>query len=263
MAKWLKIKPRSEAERYFLRAMGFDPKSTLPLPKELLERSFAAQSNGTFNRYLSLVVAIHNASGVKPPDVARRKTPPGRTRWLTAEEWSRLRTALEAESPLLRQCAEFSLATGLRENNVLELQWEQVDMRRRVAWIHADQAKAAKPIGVPLNETACTILAERQGVNKKWVFGNPDHPLTRASNRAWYAALRKAKLSGFRWHDLRHTWASWAVMSGVRLEELQRMGGWATAQMVQRYAHLSTEHLADAAARVKPISLRYNQRKAG
>jgi integrase len=61
----------------------------------------------------------------------------------------------------------------------------------------------------------------------------------------------------------RHTWASWAVMSGVRLEEVQRMGGWATAQMVQSYAHLSSEHLAEAAARIKPISLRYNSPKRG
>jgi integrase len=189
--------------------------------------------------------------------------PAGRTRWLTSEEWARLRTCLEEESQLLRQCAEFTLATGLRENNVLELEWEQVSWATKQAWIHPDQAKAGKAIGVPLNADACRILKERVGVHKKWVFGNPDHPLTRASNRAWYAARRKAKLSGFRWHDLRHTWASWAVMSGVRLEELQRMGGWATAQMVQRYAHLSTEHLADAAARIKPISLRYNAPKRG
>jgi integrase len=263
VAKWLKIKTRSEAERYMLRAMGFDPLSTLPLSKDSLERSLSAQSSGTFNRHLSLVVAIHNASGVKPPEIQRRKTPPGRTRWLTSEEWARLRTCLEEESQLLRQCAEFTLATGLRENNVLELEWEQVSWATKQAWIHPDQAKAGKAIGVPLNADACRILKERVGVHKKWVFGNPDHPLTRASNRAWYAARRKAKLSGFRWHDLRHTWASWAVMSGVRLEELQRMGGWATAQMVQRYAHLSTEHLADAAARIKPISLRYNAPKRG
>ena len=61
---------------------------------------------------------------------------------------------------------------------------------------------------------------------------DPDYPLTKASNKAWYEALRKAKLVGFRWHDLRHTFASWAVMSGVSLLELQRLGGWKTSQMV-------------------------------
>ena len=190
--------------------------------------------------------------------------PPGRTRWLTAEEWQRLRAALDEESELLRQAAEFTLETGLRENNVLNLEWGQIDMRRRVAWLHGDQMKAGKSLGVPLNDAACAILASRRSAHKAYVFAHPESglPLYKASNRAWYAALRKAKLVGFRWHDLRHTWASWHVMNGTRLEELQRLGGWATAQMVQRYAHLSTEHLAAAAARVKPVSLRYNARKA-
>lgn len=256
--KWLELKPRGMPDKYRLRAMAIDPSLTLPLADSLLEKCLATPTANTWNRSLALVIAIHNACGAKPPGLKRRQSPSGRTRWLTSEEWLRLRSSLEEASPLLRQAAEFTLSVGLRENNVLELEWSQVDLRRRVAWIHGDQAKARKPIGVPLNDAAFAVLRERQGVNKKWVFGNPDVPLTKASNRAWYAALRAAKLSGFRWHDLRHTWASWAVMSGVRSEELQRMGGWATAQMVQRYAHLSTEHLADAAARIKPISLRYN-----
>lgn len=265
VAKWLRIKPRSTAEKYLLRAMAIDPKLTLPLSANTLERSLPASSSGTFNRYLSLVVAIHNACGVKPPAVSRLPSTPGRTRWLTAEEWGRLRTCLEEQSPLLRQCAEFTLATGLRENNVLNLEWGQIDLRRRVAWLHSDQTKQKKPLGVPLNDAACAILEARRGIHKTYVFPNPDTelPYYKASNRAWYAALRKAKLKGFRWHDLRHTWASWAVMSGVRLEEVQRMGGWATAQMVQRYAHLSSEHLAEAAAKVKPVSLRYNAPKRG
>ena len=143
-----------------------------------------------------------------------------------------------------------------RENNVLELRWRQVDLRRSVAWLEATQTKGATAIGVPLNDAACAILAARRGQNAEWVFGNPDTPLTKASNRAWYAAVRKAKLRGFRWHDLRHTWASWAVMSGVRLEELQRLGGWKTLSMVQRYAHLAPEHLASAAAKIRPVDLR-------
>jgi integrase len=187
--------------------------------------------------------------------------PPGRTRWLTKEEWAHLHTTLQSQSPLLAAAAEFTLATGLRENNVLELEWGQIDLRRRVAWLHGDQMKAKKPLGVPLNDAALAVLEARRGIHKRWVFGNPDYPLTKASNRAWYAAVRKAKLKGFRWHDLRHTWASWAVMSGVRLEEVQRLGGWATAQMVQRYAHLSTEHLAEAAAKIRPVSLRYTTPK--
>lgn len=260
VARWLAVKPRGMPDRYRLRRIPVSLKEALPLDAGLIERSLKGLSASSMNRYFALFVAIHNNAGVPPPKLKRRSMPPGRTRWLTAEEWQRLRAALDEESQLLREAAEFTLATGLRENNVLELEWGQVDLQRRVAWLHGDQTKQKKPLGVPLNDAACAILASRRGAHKQFAFAHPEsgRPLYKASNRAWYAALRKARLKGFRWHDLRHTWASWAVMSGVRLEELQRMGGWATSQMVQRYAHLSSEHLAEAAARVKPVSLRYN-----
>ena len=260
IAKWLRLKPRGMPDRYRISSFGVTPKEWLPLSGSSLKFLDSYESPGSYNRALALVVAIHNAAGVQPPKVERRPNPPGRTRWLTAEEWGRLKKALEAESPLLAQAAEFTLATGLRENNVLELEWNQIDLQRRVAWLHGDQTKQKKALGVPLNDAACAILASRRGTHKQYVFAHPESgkPLYKASNRAWYTALRKAKLKTFRWHDLRHTWASWAAMNGVRLEDIQQMGGWATAQMVQRYRHLSPEHLAESAARVKPISLRYN-----
>lgn len=262
VAKWLKDKPRGTQDRYTIAALAIDPKKVLPLAADDVESRIAG-SAGSFNRYLSLVVAIHNASRVDPPAIDRKKTPKGRTRWLTKEEWERLKVALDAESPVLRQAAEFTLETGLRENNVLELEWSQIHMQRRVAWLHADQVKGREPLGVPLNDAACAILESRRGIHKQWVFGNPDHPLSRASNRAWYTARRKARLKGFRWHDLRHTWASWHVMNGTRLEALQELGGWKTLQMVRRYAHLAPEHLHAVAANVKPVSLRYNRRRRG
>jgi integrase len=255
--KWLAIKPRGIQDRYRLRGLELDPGETLPLQDPPLDELTGA----TYNRAAALIAAIHRASGVEPPKLERKAVQPGRTRWLTAAEWKRLQKALRAESPLLLQCAQLAIATGLRENNILELEWAQVDMKRRVAWIHADQAKAGQPIGVPLNDDAMTVLQARRGQHKQFAFANPDtgKPYVKASNKSWYAALVTAKLEGFRWHDLRHTWASWAVMGGVRLEELQRLGGWKTHQMVQRYAHLSPEHLASAAAKIKPVSMRYNR----
>jgi len=261
--KWLDIKPRGLPDRYRIAAFDLEPSAKLPLTEEQIENLLPTSSAGSWNRSLAIVLAIHGCVGISVSPIKRRPMPPGRTRWLTQEEWLRLRKQLEVESPLLRQAAEFTLATGLRENNVLELEWSQIDLQRRVAWLHGDQMKGKRPLGVPLNDEACAVLAERRGVHRRWVFGNPDYPLYKASNRAWYAALRKAKLRGFRWHDLRHTWASWAVMSGVRLEELQRLGGWLTPSMVQRYAHLSSEHLAEAAGKIKPVSASRNVSKKG
>jgi len=227
----------------------------LPLSSHTVSTGInAGMSPASWNRLITIVKVIHKLSGLEAPSVLRKSVPAGRTRWLSQQEWKRLQKKLLKESPLLEQAARFTLATGLRENNVLELTWDQVDLKRRTAFLHADQVKNREALGIPLNDDALAVLAERQGVNKRWVFGNPDYPLTKASNKAWYEALRNAKLVGFRWHDLRHSWASWAVMSGVRLEELQRLGGWKTYSMVTRYAHLSTEHLAEASAKIKPIS---------
>lgn len=218
---------------------------------------------GNFNRNLALIVAIHNAAGVKPPKVKRKPNPPGRTRWLTAEEWKRLRNALAKRSQVLCDAAAFTLETGLRENNVLELEWGQVDPKRRMAFLHGDQMKGRVALGVPLNDAACAILESRRGIDKRWVFGNPDYPLSRASNRAWREARTEAKLEDVRWHDLRHTWASWHRMNGTSLGDLQDLGGWKSHQMVRRYAHLSPDHLAEVAGNVKPVSLRYNAPKRG
>jgi integrase len=68
---------------------------------------------------------------------------------------------------------------------------------------------------------------------------------------AWKRSLQRAAIVDFRFHDLRHTWASWHVMSGTSLQELMELGGWKSYEMVLRYAHLVPEHLADAAARIE------------
>jgi len=62
--------------------------------------------------------------------------------------------------------------------------------------------------------------------------------------------LKRAGINNFRWHDLRHTWASWHVQNGTSLQEPQQLGGWSSFEMVLRYAHLSSDHLREAASRV-------------
>ena len=147
----------------------------------------------------------------------------------------------------------FSLATGLRERNVTRLEWSQVDLTRRVAWIHPDQAKAKKPIGVPLNDEAMVVLRAEEGKHDKRVFTWQGRPIDKANTRAWRRALKEVGIESFRWHDLRHTWASWHVQNGTPLHVLQELGGWSCFSMVQRYAHLSAEHLAAYAGNVTRV----------
>jgi integrase len=120
---------------------------------------------------------------------------------------------------------------------------------RRVAWIHPDQAKAKKAITVPLSDTAIAVL-RRQLTKKRApefvdsVFVYQGKPVYQTVPAAWRKALKRAGIRDFRWHDLRHTWASWHVQRGTPLQVLKELGGWETMEMVQRYAHLSTDHLA-------------------
>ena len=85
-----------------------------------------------------------------------------------------------------------ALATGLRQRNVSFLRWEQVDMARRVAWIHPDEAKAGRAIGVPLNESAVEVLRRRLGQDNAHVFTYEGKPVARCSTKAWKAALARA-----------------------------------------------------------------------
>ena len=78
-------------------------------------------------------------------------------------------------------------------------------------------------------------------------------PIDTANTRAWRRALTQGGIESFRWHHLRHTWASGHVQNGTPLHVLQELGGWACFGMVQRYAHLSAEHLAAYAGNVSKI----------
>lgn len=83
------------------------------------------------------------------------------------------------------------------------------------------------------------------------MFTYQGNPVSKAGTWAWRKALNRARIDNFRWHDLRHTWASWHVQNGTPLHILKELGGWASFEMVQRYAHLAPEHLAEYAGNSK------------
>ena len=151
--------------------------------------------------------------------------------------------------------ALFALMTGIRESNLRLLRWDQVDLERSHAWIEASDSKNKRPINVPLNQDALAILHRRRNDHERYVFVYDGHPVVDCSTAAWYKAVKRAKLVPLRWHDLRHTWASWHVQQGTPLPVLQQLGGWSSYSMVLRYAHLAPDHTAVYAA---ATTLRYN-----
>ncbi len=150
----------------------------------------------------------------------------------------------------LRAVVRFALATGCRMSEILHLEWLRVDFGRRVAWLDPGTTKNGDGRGIPLNNDAVLALREVEGIHPRWCFTYQDKRMD-AVGSAWERALRRTGIENFRFHDLRHTWASWHVMSGTRLQELMELGGWKSFEMVLRYAHLAPEHLADAARRIE------------
>ncbi|WP_373279713.1 tyrosine-type recombinase/integrase [Chitinimonas arctica] len=203
-------------------------------------------SSSTKNRYLALLRAILRMAEKewtwidKAPHVSLYKEKKRRIRWLRPVEAQRLIGFLP---PHLVPIVRFALATGLRKTNIYSLRWDQIDMQRHVAWVHPDEAKAGRAIGIPLNQTAIDALRSQIGKHHEVVFTYRGKPIKGASNVGFYKACDLAGIKDFRFHDLRHTWASWLIQSGVGLAELQELGGWESVEMVRRYAHLAPDHL--------------------
>lgn len=272
---WLNASPRSASDRYTLRAMDYPDRPLTDCTAESFAAVLSGKSAGTSNRHRALIVAIITQAGVKIK-IPMRKAKSGRLRFLNHDEWQRLHAELPAH---LKPLAAFTIATGLRQANVTHLRWDQVDLARKVLWIHPDQAKAGRAIGIPLSEDAVAQLRAQIGKSDEWVFpykgkgrkeGKKPQPMTKIKT-AWQLAMERAGLGyferktdadgkliskkwigDFTWHGLRHTWASWHVMAGTPLEVLQKLGGWEDLRMVMKYAHLAPEYLAGFAGNAKP-----------
>ena len=213
-------------------------------------------SSSTANRHLALIRAILRKAVYewewidKAPRVKLYREAKRRIRWITPEVAKQLLAELPEHQ---RNVVLFALATGLRQANVMKLEWSQVDAERGTAWIHADQAKGRRDIHVSLNSVALGVLQAQAGKHPSRVFTYRGRPINQANTKAWKGALKRAEIQNFRWHDLRHTWATWHRQSGTPTHELQRLGGRQSLVMVERYAHLASEHLASAANRLDAV----------
>jgi integrase len=175
--------------------------------------------------------------------VSREKVNNMRERWLTFEEEDRL---LVASPKWLQEIIIFSLETGLRQGEALDLQWPEIDLFRKTITI-LEQKNKAKDV-LPLDERALEVLKARakiRHIKTNYVFYNKNGNRIKVSNlhTAFYSAARKANLKNFRWHDLRHTFATRLVQGGADLYAVQKLGRWKTTQMVMRYAHHYPESL--------------------
>tara|TARA_R100001082_G_scaffold32635_2_gene16795 strand:+ start:9658 stop:10458 length:801 start_codon:yes stop_codon:yes gene_type:complete len=201
---------------------------------------------GTVNRYLSyfraiLMYAYEELGWLdNSPVIKKVKEPLKKTKYFTLEDIDRLYGHLPKH---LKKPFIFSLLTGVRMSNCFNLKWENIQ-ENQIA-IDGTETKNGKGLCVPLNEK-CRELLDSIKNSTPYVFTYSGRKMRRASNTGWYNALEKANLKGFRWHDIRHTWATHHVQNGTPLHTLQHLGGWSNPNIVNRYAHLSKDYLNDA-----------------
>ena len=204
-------------------------------------------SNATVNRMLSVLSAILKMACNEwewlknAPKVTKLKEIKKEPRWLSSEEVQRLHSELPEH---LQAMFLFSIYTGVRMSNVTGLRWEQVNFKERTIFYNGSDMKNATAQYVPLSQEAIDLLMSQIGSNDEYVFTYRGKPVTDCNTRAFKRALARAEVDDIRWHDLRHTFASWHIQNGTPLLVLKELGGWKSLEMVQRYAHLDIGHLA-------------------
>jgi integrase len=188
--------------------------------------------------------------------VTKPKEGRGRCRFLSDDERQGLLDACrKSTSPHLYKVVVLALSTGMRRGEVLTLRWPQVDLtRNRVTLLHT---KNGDRRAVPLTGLAHQLIAEHARVRRldtDLVFpgkvkGKPaDRPVD--LTQPWETARKVAKIEDFRFHDLRHTAASYLAMQGASIVEIAEVLGHRTLQMVRRYAHLSDSHAHGVVSRM-------------
>ena len=178
---------------------------------------------------------------------ALRESSP-RTRFLTREEFARLH---DAASEDLKPILMLAVETGLRKEELLGLTLPSIDLRRRE--LRLTITKTGRPRQVPLSPRALeTIreLLERSRPRSPYLFCKPDGSRVGDPKKAFGGACRRGDIEDFRFHDLRHSFASWFVQDGGDLYRLSRILGHATLQMTARYGHLRTDDLHEELKRV-------------
>ena len=275
---WMTKKKPSDTEvkGIFKFCRYYGDRALLKVSAEDIEEALDqyCDTNATFNRHLARILGILKMSSVtvKVPKRSVDVTPERMS--LTREQWAALYEALPAHQKAM---ALFSIETGLRQANVLNLRWNKVNWPLKMVYIERHTAKAKKSLGIPLSDKALEVLTAQRGQHDEFVFTYDGRPITeiktafiKACCRAgvgrlvraddptqeveWLSGERPAGTAyeGFVWHGLRHTWATWHIQSGfTSLEVLQRLGGWADYKMVLVYAALHPGYLAQHANNIK------------
>jgi len=218
------------------------------------------RSPSTVNRYLAalshcLTVAVKEWEWLDDSPmrkVRKPKEPRGRVRFLSDDERGRLLEACkESESHLLYPVVVLALSTGARRSEILTLKWNQVDLQRGQIILYETKNNEIRYL--PLTGRALELikgLSKVRSIDIDLLFPGKNRKEPINIRWIWEVALKKAEIENFRFHDLRHSAASYLAMNGATLAEIAEVLGHKTLQMVKRYSHLSEQHTSKVVAKM-------------
>lgn len=227
----------------------------------ITERSKAGASAATINRELAALSAAINWCNTElewalPNPVKGRimKEPEGRVRWITRAEVDALcRAAMEGRNgELIEAFIRLAVNTGCRKEEMLGLEWRRVDLHNRLIHLEGQHTKAGKRRSIPINQGALSALLSRQAFRSRycpaspWVFARSDGERAVSIRVGFENACKRAGITDFVIHDLRHTCAAHLISAGVPLAEVRDLLGHSTITMTERYAHLAPARVRDA-----------------
>jgi integrase len=221
--------------RQYIRQRQADKASASSINKEI----------GLLSRAVNYARLEWGAALDNPVQGLKQREPEGRVRWLTKTQAAALVTCagrLGSRAAHLPAVITLALNTGMRKGELLGLEWARVDFDHGLIYLDGADCKSSKRRAIPINAAARAALVLRQAVNSgPRVFGG-----LQDVKRSFAHACQLAGIVNFRFHDLRHTFASWLVQAGVPLTEVRDLLGHASIEMTERYAHLAPDRLRRA-----------------
>lgn len=215
--------------------------------EELRKEKLVNCSQSTVNRHMALLRAILRTAKTdwewieKIPKVPMYPVGSRAPRFLTWEQF----LSLVAELPdHLAGPAWFAASTGLRAGPIMALQWSWLS--RDGLRVPPEYMKNTEWLTIPLSQTAWYVLGEQWGSHPSYVFTFQGQPIQdKFTTRAWRRARERAGLPWVRFHDLRHSWASWHAQKGTPMDVVQKLGGWSTYEAMEIYRHHSPTSLSE------------------
>lgn len=185
--------------------------------------------------------------------VKKPSLPQGRDRFLDEDEREKLlQVCQESQCAYLYPIVIIAISTGARRGEILNLRWRDVDLERGLARLV--KTKNNEKRAIPLTHLALEIIQKLYRMENPsktdFLFPRADGKKPVEITKHWKKALIEAEIEDFRFHDLRHTAASYLAMNGATLAEIAEVLGHKTLQMVKRYAHLSDQHTASVVERM-------------